>query len=97
MDRPQIMHADVSYSYQGEEGTGSISVYCRAAKLKSGILPTGMFVGEPNSNWQIPSFNSHRLGQLHFSEAGRYEISLEMEPHQGEELGFQWLWLEEAE
>jgi alpha-L-fucosidase len=93
MDAPKTLNADVSYSFQGEEGRGRLSVRSRAGNLQAQILPTGKFVGEPNSNWQIPSFNSHRLGQLRFPQAGYYDISLEIDPHTGEEIDFQWLWL----
>jgi alpha-L-fucosidase len=93
VDRPRTLHVDLSYSFQGEEGRGSISVFSQAGKLRTGITPTGQSVGEPNSDWQIASFESFRLGKLEFSRPGYYEISLEVEPGKGEELGFQWLWL----
>ncbi|MCK5068425.1 MAG: hypothetical protein KAR16_13345 [Bacteroidales bacterium] len=87
------LHADVSYNFQGEEGKGTLSVSTRTGSLKANFKSTGRFVGEPNSNWQIDSFNSHRLGQLEFTQPGYYNISLEIEPRKGEEVGFQWLWL----
>ncbi len=93
VDRPMSLYTDVSYSFQGEHGKGTLSVSTQAGSLKANFKPSGMFVGEPNSNWQIDSFNSHRLGQLDFTQAGYYNISLEIAPRKGEELGFQWLWL----
>ena len=93
--RPMTMYADVSYSFQGEEGKGTLYVESQAGSLKARFKPTGMTVGEPNSNWQIESFNSHRLGQLEFPRAGYYDISLEIAPRRGEQAGFQWLWLGE--
>ncbi len=93
IDQPVTLHADVSYNFQGEEGKGTLSVSTRTGSLKANFKSTGRFVGEPNSNWQIDSFNSHRLGQLEFTQPGYYNISLEIEPRKGEEVGFQWLWL----
>lgn len=87
------LNADVSYSYSGESGKGSLVVSTRAGTLKGSSLPTGKFVGEPNQDWQIESFNSQGLGQLEFSEPGFYDITLELDPQKGEQIGFQWLWL----
>jgi alpha-L-fucosidase len=87
------LNADVSYSCSGESGKGSIAVSMRAGSLKGMTIPTGKFVGEPNQDWQIKSFNAHRLGQLEFAEPGFYNITLQVNPGKGEELGFQWLWL----
>ena len=93
VDRPMSLYADVSYSFQGEDGNGAITVSTRTGSLKANFLSSGMFVGEPNSGWQIDSYNSHRLGQLEFTEAGYYDISLEIKPGKNEEIEFQWLWL----
>jgi len=93
VDRPMSLNADVSYSFQGEEGKGIITVSSLNGTLKANFLSSGMFVGEPNSGWQIDSFNSHRLGQFVFTEPGYYDITLEIKPGKKEEIGFQWLWL----
>jgi alpha-L-fucosidase len=95
VDEPNTLYADVSYSYQGEEEAGTIKVKTSAATLSGKFQSTGEFVGEPNSNWQIESFNSHRLGSLKFSGPGYYDITLEIEPKKGDQLHFQWLWLGE--
>jgi len=87
------MNADVSYNFQGEEKGGTIFIHSQAGELTSQAMPTGRFVGEPDRDWQIPSFYSHRLGQLEFTQPGYYDISLEIDPSEGEALGFQWLWL----
>jgi len=89
------LYVDASYSYQGVTGKGSISVKSKSGSLSSHFQASGQFVGEPNSDWQIPSFNSHRLGTLEFSNPGYYDITLEIEPGKEEELDFQWLWLGE--
>ncbi len=95
MDKPTALYADISYNYQGEKGKGSITVKSSEGTLRANFQPTGEFVGEPNSDWQIGSFNSHRLGQMDFSEPGYYDISLEVKPQGGEKIDFQWLWLGE--
>jgi hypothetical protein len=87
------LNSDVSYAFQGEKGKGKISIESEAGSLSANFKSTGKFVGEPNANWQIDSYNSHRLGQLEFSEPGHYDIFLEIKPGKGEELNFQWLWL----
>ena len=93
MDRPVSLYTDVSYSFQDKEGKGTLSVTSQAGSLKARFNPGKLFVGEPNSNWQIVSFDSHRLGLLEFTQAGYYDISLEIAPGKGEEVDFQWLWL----
>jgi alpha-L-fucosidase len=93
VDKPMTLKVDVSYSFQGEEGLSSISVSSQPGIVQGIIRPTRKVVGEPNSDWQIASFESHRLGQLQFTEAGSYEISMEIDPRKDEEIGFQWLWL----
>jgi alpha-L-fucosidase len=87
------LQTDVSYAYQGKEGQGKITITTSSGILSANFQGTGRFVGEPNSNWQIDSFNSHRLGELVFSEPGYYDITLEIKPGKDEELNFQWLWL----
>jgi len=93
VDQAATMDVDLSYSFQGKEGKGTVSIKSEAGSLKAGFEPTGQYVGEPNSNWHIDSFNSHRLGQLVFPASGYYNISLEIKPGKNEELEFQWLWL----
>jgi alpha-L-fucosidase len=93
LDQAMTLYADVSYSFQNEVGKGTLSVSSQAGSLKANFKPGRMFVGEPNRNWQIDSFDSHRLGQLKFAQAGYYDISLEIVPGKGEKLDFQWLWL----
>jgi alpha-L-fucosidase len=93
LDKAVTLNTDVSYAYQGKESKGKITIRSGPGSLSAKFKPSGRFVGEPNSNWQIDSFNSNRLGQLVFSEPGFYDITLEIKPGKGEELSFQWLWL----
>ncbi len=94
MNKAMTVYCDVSYAFEGKEDSGKITAKSESAKLSDTFQNTGRFVGEPNSNWQIESFNAHRLGQLEFSEPGYYDITLEFKPEKDEELSFQWLWLE---
>ncbi len=93
VDQPVTLNADVSYNFQGDKGKGTVSVKSSAGELSGTFQPTGRFVGEPNSDWHIDSYNSHRLGSLEFSTPGYYDITLEIAPHKGESVGLQWLWL----
>jgi alpha-L-fucosidase len=93
IDKAVSLHADLSYNFKGEEGAGEITLGSEAGMLSGQFHPTGQFVGEPNSDWQIDSFNSHRLGLLEFAEPGYYTITLEIAPGKDEKIGFQWLWL----
>jgi len=93
LDKAVTINCDVSYAFQGIESKGKITISSSSGSLSAKFKDTGRFVGEPNANWQIDSFNSHRLGQLVFSEPGYYDITLEIKPGKNEELYFQWLWL----
>jgi len=93
LNKAVSMYTDVSYAFQGEKSRGKISVKSNSESLSAEFQASGRFVGEPNANWQIDSFNSHRLGKLVFSEPGYYDITLEINPGKDEELNFQWLWL----
>jgi len=93
LDKAVSLHADVSYAFQEEESEGKITINSSPGSLSGNFQASGRFVGEPNANWQIDSFNSHRMGQLEFSEPGYYDITLEILPGKDEELNFQWLWL----
>jgi len=93
VNKAMTLYCDVSYAFEGETDSGKITVKSESGKLSGTFRNTGQFVGEPNSNWQIDSFNAQRLGQLEFSEPGYYHINLEIKPGKDQELGFQWLWL----
>ncbi len=93
INKTVTLHADVSYAFQGEKSKGKITINSIAGSLSGNFQASGRFVGEPNANWQIDSFNSHRLGQMVFSEPGYYDITLDIKPGKDEELNFQWLWL----
>jgi hypothetical protein len=87
---------DVSYNYQGEMGKGTVKVKSAGVLLSVPVQPTGRYVGEPNREWHIDSFNAHRIGKLILSESGYYDIILEVDPAKNETIDFQWLWLGEV-
>ncbi len=94
VEEPVTLRVDASYNYQGKPGGGSISIETTGIKISKNVMPTGRFVGEPNSNWHIDSFNSHRIGEITLPQPGYYEINLNIEPEEGEFVDFQWVWLE---
>ena len=57
------------------------------------LTHTGRFVGEPNADWQINSFNSHSIGKLEIPAAGYYDIELEIQAPTNQVVDFQWVWL----
>ena len=93
---PTTMGIDVSYNYQGTKGKGTITVSAANTSISQGVQATGRFVGEPNEDWQIDSFNSHRIGEINFPQSGFYDINLKVDPDKKKGIGFQWLWMEEV-
>jgi len=96
IESPMSVIADVSYSFQGKMGLGTLTVKSADSKHSVSVEPTGRYVGEPNREWQIDSFNSHRMGKLEFSQSGYYDITLEVDPAKEKTINFQWFWLGEA-
>lgn len=95
VEKPKTFYVDISYDYHGKEGNGAVSISSEAGSLSANIQPTRLLVGEPNQDWQIGSFDSHRLGSLEFTAPGYYDITLKIKPTTGEAMGFQWIWLGE--
>ncbi len=93
VNSPGTKNIDVSYSYQQEESNGSLSVTAGNKKLTHPIQPTGKTIGEPNADWIIDNFKSHRIGRIDFSEKGYYDIELEVSPSQKNEIKFHWIWI----
>lgn len=84
---------DVSYSFQEEKGKDKLIVRAANNELEHTIIPTGKTVGEPDSNWVIESFESHRLGNIYFPAPGYYEIEIFIQPEDNREVKFQWIWI----
>jgi len=93
VDKPGIHTIDVSYSGQGEKPKGEIKVIAAKTTLNHEIKPTGLTVGEPNRNWHIDNFLSHRLGTIDFSRPGIYEIYMEIDVDKKTPVKFQWMWV----
>lgn len=94
VDSPGTKNVDVSYSYQQEGNKSSLSITANDTKLFHDIQPTDKTIGEPNENWVIDNYKSHRIGQISFPEKGYYEIEFEINPSQQDVIKFQWIWIE---
>ena len=95
VEEPSEMNLDVSYSFQGKNPAGKITVEVAGQKLQHDVAPTGLTVGEPNQNWHIDNFKSHRLGNINFSKQAIYEIKMDVKTDGMEPIKFQWLWIED--
>ena len=93
IEKPGQLSMDISYSFQGKKPSGAIKVHAAGATLSHDTAPTGLTVGEPNSNWHIDNFTSHNIGSINFPVAGIYEITMEIETKKNEPINFQWLWV----
>lgn len=93
VDEPCSKTIDVSYSYQGATERNTIVLRAAGKEISHKVSATGKTVGEPNSDWIIDNFKSHRLGTINFSKAGYYEIELEIKPEKNENIKFQWVWV----
>lgn len=93
IDEPGNYRVDASYSFQGKKPAGQLKVQGADSSLEQPFAPTGLTVGEPNSDWHIPNFSSHDLGTLYFPRAGVYEISMQVEASKKLPAQFQWLWV----
>ena len=94
VDEPGNKTIDVSYSFQGVSDKIYIRVKSAGAEIYQKVLPTGKTVGEPNSNWIIDNYKSHRIGEIDFPEQGYYDLELELNVNNNEQVMFQWLWLQ---
>jgi alpha-L-fucosidase len=93
IENPGQLSVDVSYSFQGKKPSGIVKVLAAGVTLSHDVTPTGLTVGEPNSNWHIDNFTSHNIGSINFPAAGLYEITMEIETKKNEPMKFQWLWI----
>jgi alpha-L-fucosidase len=93
VDQPGIHTIDVSYSCQEEKPKGKITVIAAKTSLNHEIKPTGLTVGEPNSDWHIDNFLTHHLGTINFVKPGIYEIYMEIDADKKTPVKFQWMWV----
>lgn len=94
IDEPGTYKIDASYSFQGKKTNGKILVSTKGITLDHQVQPTGKTVGEPRADWVIDSFNATSLGNINFASPGFYGINVEISPGKGDEIKFQWIWLE---
>ena len=93
VDESGMLDIDVSYSCQAAKPKGKLTVVAARQSLSHNLMSTGLTVGEPNRDWHIDNFQSHKLGTINFAKPGIYEIYLDVEAGKDDELKFQWLWL----
>lgn len=93
VDTPGTKVIDVSYSCQGAKSGNMLVLKTAGKTITHKILPTGKTVVEPNENYIVDNYKSNRLAAIDFPATGFYEIVLEIDPGENEELSFQWLWL----
>ena len=91
IDKPGVKTIDISYFFQGKGG--KIECITPGYSLSHNFEQTGKTVGEPNSNWVVDRFISHRIGEISFSQAGIYDLEFEIIPSKKEEIKFQWMWM----
>ena len=94
VEKPGPLSMDISYSFQGKKPAGTVRVSAAAMTLSHDVAPTGLTVGEPNSNWHIDNFTSHSIGSIQFPAAGIYEISMEINAKKNDPIRFQWVWVQ---
>jgi alpha-L-fucosidase len=93
IDTPGEKTIDISYSFQNESGNSKFSLTAAGKTISQNIVPTGKTVGEPNQNWVIDNYKSNRAGKINFAEKGFYDIKLNIEPGENEQVNFQWIWI----
>ncbi len=92
IDQPCTLHADASYYYAGNKPEGIICVVSAQDSIAQALQVGRLTVGEPNMDWHVKCFESHKIGTLSFPKKGLYTIHLQIEAIKT--LDFQWLWLE---
>jgi alpha-L-fucosidase len=93
IDRPEPKTFDISYSYQGGSDKGAIRIKAARETISHEVSSSGKTVAEPDSDWVIDEFRSHRAGIINFEKSGYYYIEMEINPQDREEIKFQWLWI----
>lgn len=97
ISQPTTLSFTTSYSCQEKKPTGSLKVKVNNHELSGSLQPTGKTVGEPKQDWVIDQFLQFSLGSMQLNQKGVVEIELEIEPAEGQELDFQWLWINQKE
>ena len=93
VDKPGEKSFDVSYSFQNESSKTRLILRAAGTELSHSVKKTGKTVGEPNQDWVIDNFKSNYLGKINFTQAGVYDIELEVQAQENTEFKFQWVWV----
>jgi alpha-L-fucosidase len=94
VERPGRMRVDASYSLQGEEAAGTLSVEAAGSAVDHALEPTGRTVGEANEGWHIDNFPSRRVGLIEFQSPGVHEVTMRVTAGTEDPVRFQWLWVQ---
>jgi alpha-L-fucosidase len=87
------LRVDASYSAQGDEASGTLTVAVGPSVLEHPVRPTGQTVGEPNQRWHIDNFAARRVGSIDIPAPGVYDVSMQVRAEEDRPVQFQWLWL----
>lgn len=94
VDSPGEKQLDISYSFQNKTSDSvKMTIEVGGQRAFYNAIYTGKTVGEPNVNWIVENFSSHKVGKFSFSDAGYYDVKLSIIPAENEILKFQWMWL----
>jgi alpha-L-fucosidase len=93
IDKPGEKSFDVSYSFQNESTKTRLKLKAAGTELSHSVKDTGKTVGEPNQDWVIDNFKSNYLGKINFTQVGVFDIELEVQPQENDEIKFQWVWI----
>ena len=91
--QPGKMEVDVSYTFQGEKPAGKISLEINGQVLEAVAKPTGKTITEPNRDWVVDNYKSHRIGEVDIEKPGYYTVKLTIEPPKANPVNFQWTWM----
>lgn len=94
IDEPGEKKIDISYSCQDKNPKSFLTFTAAGEELKQQATNTGKTVGEPNQNWVIDNYKSHRMGQINFPKKGYYNLQLKIQPSRNDTIKFQWIWIE---
>ena len=92
-DSPGEKTMDISYASLNEKNSGKINIKIAGKFFIHEIKPTGLTVGEPNRDWHIHNFISHRVSKIQIEKPGYYDVEMEFQPATEDDLKFQWLWI----
>lgn len=69
-------HLDLSAHNPTKENI-AVTIQIDGKTIQASIEPNGQVVAEPNENNYTDEFVDHRVGEIHISEAGKYEVTFQ--------------------